>query len=59
MSRPTVNSLNIRLDTHEAICAQRMQELLARVKRLEGVILASAGAIILMLATLLFQTTGG
>ena len=48
-------SLNVRLDTHERICAERMAELLSRVKRLESIILCSAGATILLLATLFFK----
>ena len=55
MPKPTVNSLNQRIETHEAVCAQRMGELLARVKRLETTILGAAGAIIILLISIMFK----
>ena len=55
MSKITIAEVNNRIETHEAVCAQRMSELLSRVKRLESIILASAGAIIILLASLFFK----
>jgi len=55
MARPTVVEVGARIDTHEQICAQRMGELLSRVKRLETTILGGAGAIIILLCSLLFK----
>ena len=38
-----------RLSVHEAVCAERYAGINARLKRLEQIIIASAGAIILLL----------
>ena len=38
-----------RLSVHEAVCAERYLGINARLKRLEQIIIASAGAIILLL----------
>jgi Zn-dependent membrane protease YugP len=41
--------LSAHLKTHEAVCAERYSMVAARLKRLEVVIMSSAGAIILLL----------
>ena len=38
-----------RLSVHEAVCAERYAGINARLKRLEQIMIASAGAIILLL----------
>tara|TARA_X000001388_G_scaffold42463_1_gene29857 strand:- start:2159 stop:2341 length:183 start_codon:yes stop_codon:yes gene_type:complete len=53
MSRPTVTEVKTQIDTHEAICAERWQETINRIKRLEMVILGSGGAIILLLVNII------
>tara|TARA_R110000803_G_scaffold73302_1_gene137082 strand:+ start:262 stop:429 length:168 start_codon:yes stop_codon:yes gene_type:complete len=55
MATLTVKDVRAKIETHEAVCAQRMSELLSRVKRLETIILGSAGAIIILLCSLLFK----
>jgi hypothetical protein len=55
MSRPTVYEVKAQIDTHEAVCAERWLETINRVKRLEIVIMTSAGAIITLLLSLIFQ----
>jgi len=55
MSRITVHEVKSQIDTHEAVCAERWLETINRVKRLEIVIMTSAGAIITLLLSLLFQ----
>ena len=40
---------NARIDTHEQVCAVRYSGIDARLKRLEGILIAVAGAIILLL----------
>tara|TARA_R100000655_G_scaffold108805_1_gene161572 strand:+ start:392 stop:619 length:228 start_codon:yes stop_codon:yes gene_type:complete len=42
--------LSAHLRTHEAVCAERYSMVAARLKRLEIVLMSSAGAIILLLA---------
>lgn len=46
------NDLNLRLSTHEAVCAERWRETILRIKRLEAVMIGSAGGIIALLATI-------
>ena len=55
MSRPTVHEVKAQIDTHEAVCAERWLETINRVKRLEIIIMTSAGAIITLLLSLLSQ----
>jgi predicted nucleic acid-binding Zn ribbon protein len=54
MSRPTVTEVKTQIDTHEAICAERWQETINRIKRLEMIIIGSGGAIILLLVNIAF-----
>jgi len=44
-----VSEVEARLNTHEAVCAQRYEGINARLKRLEQILITSAGAIILLL----------
>ncbi len=55
MSRVTVHEVKAQIDTHEAVCAERWLETINRVKRLEIIIMTSAGAIITLLLSLLSQ----
>ena len=41
--------------THEAVCAERWKETIVRIKRLELVMITSAGAVILLMAGLLWK----
>lgn len=43
------NDVETRLSVHEAVCAERWKETILRIKRLEHILLASAGAIIMLL----------
>ena len=47
--------LSAHLKTHEAVCAERYGMVADRVKRLEVVMMSSAGAIILLLIGLVFK----
>jgi hypothetical protein len=44
-----------KLVTHEAVCAERYEGINARLKRLETILLASAGSIILLLLGLVLK----
>ena len=48
----SANEVEARLNTHEAVCAERWTETILRIKRLEHILIGSAGAIILMLLSL-------
>ena len=45
----TIDQTEARLNTHEEVCALRYGGLCARLKRLEGIGIAVAGAIIMLL----------
>ncbi len=50
-----IEQVESRLSTHEAVCAERYTGINARLKRLEQILLASAGAIILLLISVAFK----
>lgn len=45
----SIDQTEARLNTHEEVCALRYEGLCARLKRLEGIGIAGAGAIIMLL----------
>lgn len=53
MSKPTVQGVKSQIDTHEAVCAERWRETITRIKRIETVMIGSAGTTILLLLTML------
>lgn len=46
---------NARLDTHEAVCAERWRETIIRIKRIESIFIGGAGAIIVLLGSLVLK----
>lgn len=44
-----MDTVDTRLSVHEAVCAERYAGINARLKRLEQILIASAGAIIILL----------
>ena len=55
MSKPTVHAVKSQIDTHEAVCAERWRETITRIKRIETVMIGSAGTTILLLVTMIFR----
>jgi len=51
----TVTEVEGKLSTHEAVCAERYTSINARLKRLENILLAGAGMIIMSLAAIAWQ----
>lgn len=45
----SINEVEAKLMTHEAVCAERYAGINARLKRLEHILMASAGTIIVLL----------
>ena len=43
-----------RLNSHEAVCAERYEQINARLKRMERIIMNAAGAMILSMAGVIF-----
>jgi hypothetical protein len=53
----TTKDIEARLATHEAVCAERWRETILRIKRLEAVMVASAGGTIALLATIALKVS--
>mgnify|MGYP003150287323 FL=1 len=51
----TVKEVEAKLNTHEAVCAERWKETIERIKRLELVMITSAGAVIVLMAGMLWK----
>tara|TARA_R110000824_G_scaffold149861_6_gene320261 strand:- start:1218 stop:1382 length:165 start_codon:yes stop_codon:yes gene_type:complete len=51
----TVKDVEGKLNTHEAVCSERWKETIERIKRLELIMISSAGAVILMMAGMLWK----
>ena len=51
----SIDQTEARLNTHEEVCALRYEGLCARLKRLEGVGIAVAGAIIMLLVGIIVK----
>lgn len=51
----TVNATDARLSTHEEICAIRYDQINARLKRIEGIMLKTAGVMLLSMAGTIFS----
>ena len=52
MPKPTVTSVQAQVDTHEAVCAERWKETILRIKRIEHIMIGTAGTTIVLLLTL-------
>jgi hypothetical protein len=50
-----INATEARLSTHEAVCAERYEQINARLKRIEGIMLKTAGVMILSMAGTIFS----
>jgi hypothetical protein len=51
---PTINETEARLNSHEEICSFRYEQINARLKRLEGILIKASGALLLMMAGMVF-----
>ena len=55
MAKPTVTSVKSQLDTHEAVCAERWKETILSIKRIEHIMIGTAGTIIVLLIGLIVK----
>ena len=55
MANLTVKDVSGKLKTHEAVCAERWKETIERIKRLEMILIGSAGAGLLLMAGMLWK----
>jgi hypothetical protein len=51
----TIDKTDARLSTHEAVCAERYDQINARLKRIEGIMMKTAGVMILSMAGTIFS----
>lgn len=50
----TIDATEARLSTHEEICALRYEQINARLKRIEGIMMKTAGVMIVSMAGTIF-----
>jgi hypothetical protein len=50
----TVDATDARLSTHEEVCALRYEQINARLKRLEGILMKTAGIMLVSMAGTIF-----
>ncbi|QDP51572.1 MAG: hypothetical protein Unbinned2026contig1000_27 [Prokaryotic dsDNA virus sp.] len=55
MSKPSLHELDKRLTSFEGVSTERWKETILRIKRLEGVLIGSAGTTIVLLVGILLR----
>ena len=55
MPRLSTQEVKAQIDTHEAVCAERWKETILRIKRIEHIMIGTAGTIIILLIGLLVR----
>lgn len=53
--KPTASSVKAQMDTHEAVCAERWKETILRIKRIEHIMIGTAGTMILLLLSVILR----
>ena len=53
--KTTAASVKAQVDTHEAVCAERFKETIIRIKRIEHIMIGTAGATILLLLSVILR----
>ena len=53
--KPTAASVKAQMDTHEAVCAERWKETIQRIKRIEHIMIGTAGTMILLLLSVILR----
>jgi len=56
MRKMTVATLNNKIESHEAVCAERWLEVINRVKRLENFIVATLITLVVGMSGIIFGT---
>jgi hypothetical protein len=51
----TIDSTDARLSTHEEVCALRYESINARLKRIEGIILKTAGLMLISMTGVIWS----
>lgn len=50
-----ISETEARLNSHEAVCALRYEQINARLKRLEGILIKTAGMMIISMSGVIFS----
>lgn len=50
-----LTELDKRFSSHEAVCAERWKETILRIKRIEGILITTAGALLLLLLNIAYK----
>ena len=50
----TIDATEARLSTHEAVCAERYEQINARLKRIEAIMIKTAGIMLVSMAGTIF-----
>ena len=51
----TATSVQAHINTHEAVCSERWRETITRIKRIEHIMIGSAGTTILLLISVVMR----
>jgi hypothetical protein len=52
----TINATEARLDTHEEVCAFRYEQINARLKRLESIMIKASGVMLVSMAGVIWAS---
>ena len=55
MTGATISETEARLNSHEAVCALRYEQINARLKRLEGILMKTAGILLCSMGGVLWS----
>ena len=47
------SEVKAQIDTHEAVCAERWKETILRIKRIEHILIGTAGTMLLFMASII------
>jgi hypothetical protein len=53
---PSIDSTDARLSTHEEVCALRYEQINARLKRLEGILIKACGTMLVGMAGVVYSS---
>lgn len=51
-----INELDTRMTSHEAVCAERYAQINSRLKRLEGILMKTAGIMLVSMAGVIWAS---
>jgi len=55
MAKPTLQSIHVELEKHIVVAEERWTETIARIKRIENIMIGSAGTTVVLLLTMLIR----